>query len=569
MYLDFLKAAPAQAKEKRLPPDMVIRKGHPSTTTVDTSSSSDDENAATYRAQKAEEIEACLNQRNVDLWHLRELALTRGGLLSPAVRKRAWHKLLGINVCDLRTAARGGTGENGVAAADPDMIAMMDQDELELIRRDVGRSAYFRFKSPAGTGSTTSAHDASSALSDASTATSRRDGMTQITASARNLSLSASSSSFDIRDESTSAEEAIWEQCNLLASVIMTAIAADGANNDNDITVIDEDEKLHYYQGLHDVASVVLYNINVPSAAAAILEKIATFHLRDATRQDFTQISTMLDVVFFPLLSCIDEEVHDFLLHCDCSADMFLPWIITWFAHDVHNIESISRLFDAFLASHPLMPVYLSVAIVVHPRSRKQIFATECCAGMMQITVKQLLRGISFDFEEAETDIPFQDMIDDAISFMKKIHPGSILQLCKRYHNEKASSILLRTASIMALKPAQSWALASSTPSDSAQRQRRALKDHNTNNSVDVAKRTLSPLNYIVPSPVHKPGKECARAKIASGRVDTSCFREGDHKTYFDLDESPAKAAVAKNMAGKLVKSLKKAAATRRSRIGS
>jgi len=94
------------------------------------------------------------------------------------------------------------------------------------------------------------------------------------------------------------------------------------------------------------------------------------------------------------------------------------------------------------------------------------------------------------------------------------------------------------------------------------------LKDHSNRNSIDVAQRTLSPLNYIVPSPVHKSGKECVRAKIASGRVDTSCVREGDHRTYFDLDESPAKAAVAKNVAGRLVKSLKRAA-TRRSRIGS
>merc|ERR1719223_718101 len=66
----------------------------------------------TYYERKENEILSCLNGELVDtsdwegfeeedplidLWHLRYLALTRGGLLSPAIRKRVWPKLVGVN----------------------------------------------------------------------------------------------------------------------------------------------------------------------------------------------------------------------------------------------------------------------------------------------------------------------------------------------------------------------------------------------------------------------------------------------------------------------------------------
>lgn len=36
-----------------------------------------------------------------------------------------------------------------------------------------------------------------------------------------------------------------------------------------------------------------------------------------------------------------------------------LSWFITWFSHDVPRLESAARLFDAFLSSHPLLPLYV------------------------------------------------------------------------------------------------------------------------------------------------------------------------------------------------------------------
>jgi hypothetical protein len=51
---------------------------------------------------------------------------------------------------------------------------------------------------------------------------------------------------------------------------------------------------------------------------------------------------------------------------------------LTWFSHDVRDTELVKRLFDAFLVSHPLLPVYMSIAMMLHPTNRQAILETEC-----------------------------------------------------------------------------------------------------------------------------------------------------------------------------------------------
>lgn len=45
-----------------------------------------------------------------------------------------------------------------------------------------------------------------------------------------------------------------------------------------------------------------------------------------------------------------------------------LSWFITWFSHDVHNLPDVARLFDLFLSSHPMMPLYVGAAGIAAAR---------------------------------------------------------------------------------------------------------------------------------------------------------------------------------------------------------
>lgn len=47
--------------------------------------------------KKAEAINLILLQPHVDLWKLRELCLTEGGLVNDTLRQRAWPKLVGLH----------------------------------------------------------------------------------------------------------------------------------------------------------------------------------------------------------------------------------------------------------------------------------------------------------------------------------------------------------------------------------------------------------------------------------------------------------------------------------------
>ena len=45
-----------------------------------------------------------------------------------------------------------------------------------------------------------------------------------------------------------------------------------------------------------------------------------------------------------------------------------VSWVLTWFSHNLADFENICRLFDFFLACHPLMSVYFSAAFILERR---------------------------------------------------------------------------------------------------------------------------------------------------------------------------------------------------------
>ena len=113
---------------------------------------------------------------SVDLWRLRELAVGRGGLLSPSLRKRAWPKLLGIDDHILRASTMAvpklmsrpaaaqaspfpdtvSTEASALSVDDPSLslpgvvmfsgsahrgkVVEVSEEDLDIMRRDVGRS---------------------------------------------------------------------------------------------------------------------------------------------------------------------------------------------------------------------------------------------------------------------------------------------------------------------------------------------------------------------------------------------------------------------------------------------
>ncbi len=40
-----------------------------------------------------------------------------------------------------------------------------------------------------------------------------------------------------------------------------------------------------------------------------------------------------------------------------------LPWFITWYSHVLDNLDIILRLYDLFIVSHFLMPIYVAAEV--------------------------------------------------------------------------------------------------------------------------------------------------------------------------------------------------------------
>ena len=324
-----------------------------------------------------------------------------------------------------------------------------------------------------------------------------------------------------------------------------------------------EEDRLRYYQGFHDVGSIVLSalggvtnsgiiggndgisrsndndaalqsiyattSVMGLTLACQVLTRLARSHFRDAMRPNFHNLQSALKLIVMPLIASFDSELHSHLFDCEMEPYFCLSWVITWFAHDIRDTELVKRLYDFFLVSHPLMSVYVSVAMIIHPLNRIEVLGADCDFACVHHALSDLPKNssnvgwkylpgangggngnagyITGDDDDVSYDrslqddqsidgdgsvlamdgttsltrssgsctarVPFQELIDLSISLMHKIPPRNLINLAKRYHTEiTLQPLLAQSSSIALLQPPPSWALASTAESDWMLRQR-------------------------------------------------------------------------------------------------
>ncbi|KAL7524338.1 hypothetical protein ACHAXR_000535, partial [Thalassiosira sp. AJA248-18] len=195
-------------------------------------------------------------------------------------------------------------------------------------------------------------------------------------------------------------------------------------DNSDDNDVEEERERLCYYQGFHDVGSIILSALGGASSSHSsssllpgnnddkhaqqqphtnntnsskkkyimatasamnltlptrVLLRLTQTHLHDATKSNFHSLQSALQLIILPLTASFDPQLHSHLINCQITEPYFcLSWVITWFSHDVRDTELVKRLYDFFIVSHPLMSVYMSVAMMIHPLNRIEVLGVDC-----------------------------------------------------------------------------------------------------------------------------------------------------------------------------------------------
>jgi len=63
--------------------------------------------------------------------------------------------------------------------------------------------------------------------------------------------------------------------------------------------------------------------------------------------------------------------MHDATLSTIITFDIgtvFLPWILTWFAHSLNDVDYISRIYDFLLSSEPYSIIYVCAGFIIGTR---------------------------------------------------------------------------------------------------------------------------------------------------------------------------------------------------------
>jgi Rab-GTPase-TBC domain len=181
---------------------------------------------------------------------------------------------------------------------------------------------------------------------------------------------------------------------------------------------------IHYFQGLHDIAAVMLYNLDDTILTSRILERLCRSHFRETLKDDkFVALKSFLDATLLPLLKKFDTGLYDILSPDEVMLpNIILPWILTWCLHDLENPIIASRLMDALFCGHSTFILYLVVALLMAGRNQIlncSINDDEDCHINVIMTIKGMTSMLVSDYTEStEGKIQIQSLIDDALTIV-------------------------------------------------------------------------------------------------------------------------------------------------------
>ena len=138
--------------------------------------------------------------------------------------------------------------------------------------------------------------------------------------------------------------------------------------------------RYHYYQGYHDVATVVQYVLCPPSETTSasvngntcapwqLLQSISQHYLRDFLASDFAITAAVIPLVL-RIVKYTDPALYSHLQEQGLQPYFCTSWVLTWFSHELNDIDIMCRVMDVLLCSPPSYILYLSAAYVLLHRS--------------------------------------------------------------------------------------------------------------------------------------------------------------------------------------------------------
>uniref|UniRef100_A0A8C1DLG9 TBC1 domain family member 20 n=1 Tax=Cyprinus carpio carpio TaxID=630221 RepID=A0A8C1DLG9_CYPCA len=179
------------------------------------------------------------------------------------------------------------------------------------------------------------------------------------------------------------------------------------------LDVLRRNPQLYYYQGYHDIVVTFLLVVG-ERMTIAIMEKLSNHHLRDFMDPTMDSTKHILNYLM-PILERVDRELHDFMIRSEVGTIFALSWLITWYGYVLSDFRHVLRLYDFFLASHPLMAIYFAAVTVLY--RQKEVKSSECDMASVHHLLSQMPQ-----------DLPYEELIGRAQSLFISCPPSLLTQ---------------------------------------------------------------------------------------------------------------------------------------------
>ena len=195
---------------------------------------------------------------------------------------------------------------------------------------------------------------------------------------------------------------------------------------------------LQYYQGFHDVATVFIEVFEDDADLCYLLiEAVSRHFMRDFMGADFHVVTDALSLIL-QIVKKVDVKLFAFLSKSLTEPYFAVSWLITWFSHDLKDLNTVVRIYDALITSHPMFCLYMCTALVLS--CKDDIFAMDC--EMSQI--HNFLVNVC-----ERKKVSFDKIIVKADSLMSALPPSRL----KVLGSKELRELIARKKVAMFLKP--------------------------------------------------------------------------------------------------------------------
>ncbi|KAG8882245.1 hypothetical protein FRB98_003849 [Tulasnella sp. 332] len=172
------------------------------------------------------------------------------------------------------------------------------------------------------------------------------------------------------------------------------------------VAVLRKRRKLGYFQGYHDIISVLYLTLPDSGQVLSPLlvscsEKISLHRLRDAMGAGLEPLVGFLRILK-RLLRESNPELAQIVESSSPLPYFALSNLLTLFSHDVATLPLIQRIFDFLLCRAPIFVVYLEAAFIISRKNEITRLAEEGEEGMMHSILSQLPDMVPDGMEESE-----------------------------------------------------------------------------------------------------------------------------------------------------------------------